>query len=50
MGKIIWNNKVGIFFEVVIYIVWFFFYVLFRFLEVKYSKFGLLNCEGVGII
>lgn len=49
MGKFIWNNKAGTFPEVAIYTVWLLFHVSSRFLEVKYSKFGSLYCEGAGI-
>lgn len=48
-GKFIWNNKAGTFPEVAIYTVWLLFHVSSRFLEVKYSKFGSLYCEGAGI-
>lgn len=47
--KFIWNNKTGTFPDVAIYTVWLLFHVSSRFLEVKYSKYGSLNCEGAGI-
>lgn len=40
---------IGTFPEVAIYTVWLLFHVSSRFLEVKYSKYGSLNCEGAGI-
>lgn len=39
----------GTFPDVAIYTVWLLFHVSSRFLEVKYSKYGSLNCEGAGI-
>lgn len=48
-----WENLFGIitgtFPDVAIYTVWLLFHVSSRFLEVKYSKYGSLNCEGAGI-
>lgn len=40
---------IGTFPDVAIYTVWLLFHVSSRFLEVKYSKYGSLNCEGAGI-
>lgn len=48
MGKL-FGIITGSFPDVAIYTVWLLFHVSSRFLEVKYSKYGSLNCEGAGI-
>lgn len=48
-GKKLFGIITGTFPDVAIYTVWLLFHVSSRFLEVKYSKYGSLNCEGAGI-